>query len=198
MQVEEGNPLTEVQKQNIRSGFTDDLALIVLSRNKQHQAKLNSCQAPLDLANDSFNLKEYIDGNFPGAPIVVDLWNTWCGPCKNAINLCENIIYEYKNSGIVFLYVSDESSPMQTWKNEAAEIGQNQVRISREDMNKLLTENDLVGFPSYLFFDADHNIVSSFASFPGERTYRQLLTRLCGYINILIMLEVECLLLCLV
>lgn len=87
-------------------------------------------------------------------------------------------LYEYKNSGIVFLYVSDESSPMQTWKNEAAEIGQYQVRISREDMNKLLTENDLDGFPSYIFFDADHNIVSSFASFPGERTYRQLLTRL--------------------
>lgn len=178
LQVEEGNPLTEVQKQNIRSGFTDDLALIVLDLNQKQQAKLNSGQAPLDLVNDSFNLKEYIDGNFPGAPVVVDLWNTWCRPCKNAINLCESIIYDFKNSGIVFLYVSDESSPMQTWKNEAAEIGQNQVRISREDINKLLTENDLVGFPSYIFFDADHNIVNRFSSFPGERTYRQFLTRL--------------------
>ena len=45
-------------------------------------------------------------------------------------------------------------------------------------MSKLLEQYGLFGFPSYMFFDSDHNLVKSYTSFPGIRIYRNELRKL--------------------
>ncbi|MCX4331397.1 MAG: hypothetical protein OSJ24_04265 [Muribaculaceae bacterium] len=45
-------------------------------------------------------------------------------------------------------------------------------------MSKLFEQYGLNGFPSYLFFDADHNVVKAYTSFPGIKIYRDELDRI--------------------
>lgn len=179
-QIEAGQQLSDIQISHINTDLQNDLGKLVLNRNDKganlEYAKTNL----LDLVNEPFNLKEFIDRNYPGKPVVIDLWNTWCNPCKSAIYQCEDIQYDYRNSNVSFVYISDESYPKGKWEKDAHQIGFTQLRISRDAMNDLIEQYKFIGFPSYLFFDSEHNVSSSFTSFPGERIYRQCLDKIAN------------------
>ncbi len=128
-----------------------------------------------DLTGQQFELKECLDANYAGKPVVVDMWNTWCAPCLNAISQTEEIKHHLADTDLVFLYVSDESSKYNEWKKRAAKIGGEQVRINQDASNALLENFGLTGFPSYLFFDRDHRLVHAQTSFPGVSRYSELL-----------------------
>ena len=181
-QLEEEKPLTEVQVRNINEGFTDDIGKIVLSRNEALVARLNSKEKAMikNLANEeAFDLEKFIGDNYKGRPVVVDLWNTWCGPCLSAIAQSEEIKQKFSGKDLVFLYVADDSSPEDEWRPKAEEIGSRQVRISKEASNALLERYGLEGFPSYLFFDRNHRLVNARTSFPGPARFQELLTEIC-------------------
>ena len=91
-----------------------------------------------DLTGQQFELKECLDANYAGKPVVVDMWNTWCAPCLNAISQTEEIKHHLADTDLVFLYVSDESSKYNEWKKRAAKIGGEQVRINQDASNALL------------------------------------------------------------
>lgn len=181
-QLEEEKPLTNVQVRNINEGFTDDIGKIVLSRNEALVARLSAKEKAdiKDLASEeTFDLEKFIGDNFKGRPVVVDLWNTWCGPCLSAISQSEEIKQKFAGTDLVFLYVADESSPEEEWRPKAEEIGFRQVRISKEASNALLEHYGLEGFPSYLFFDRNHRLVNARTSFPGPARFQEMLTEIC-------------------
>ena len=178
-QIDDNTPLTDTQKENIEKGFTDDLGKIVLARNDRMLAMKNDDVSLRDLTRQKFTLKEYLDTNYAGKPVVVDMWNTWCAPCLNAISQTEEIKHNLADTDLVFLYVSDESSKYNEWKKRAAKIGGEQVRISQDTSTALLENFGLTGFPSYLFFDRDHTLVHAQTSFPGVSRYSELLDEIC-------------------
>lgn len=177
-QIENRMALSDCQKENIAHGLPVDLGRIVLGQNAELAKMDNNTVLVQNYSDQPFDLKNYIDTEFPGAPVAVDFWNTWCGPCLNAINVIEDVRRDFKRSDIRFLYISDESSPEALWHRKTTEIGANHVRISRTEMSKLLEQYGLFGFPSYMFFDSDHNLVKSYTSFPGIRIYRNELRKL--------------------
>lgn len=179
-QIDQKKPLTPLQIKNINEGFTDDIGKIVLARNEALVARLEKKEkAELrNMTDEAFELKKFIDENYKGRPVVVDLWNTWCSPCMEAISQSEETKQEFAGSDLVFLYVADDSSPEDEWSRKAEEIGSKQVRVSTDTSAAILKSHNLEGFPSYLFFDRDHNLVHSRTAFPGPRGFRELLLEL--------------------
>lgn len=171
-QVEiEQTPLTETQIENITRGFNDDLGKIVLAKNDRVAALKAKVPTIQDLTGTSFDLKKYIDKTYPRQPVIVDTWNTWCAPCLDAIGITEIIRNDMPETDIVFLYVADESSDSQKWHDIASNINGDQVRISKEDSAALGEQFSLKGFPSYLIFDRNHNLIKTETGFPGEEVY---------------------------
>lgn len=174
MQLNDKNQLlSDRQVSNIRTRLNKNLGAIVLARNDILNKQLNKNSQILDLSNSSFSLNKFLDEHYSGLPVVVDLWNTWCDPCLKAHKETENIVSEYKD--IVFLYISDTSSSFEVWKNLASRIGGVQVRIDQGDMEALCQLYSLGGFPSYIIFNKEHDIIRSQTGYPGLGEYIKLL-----------------------
>ena len=168
-QIEEQNrPLSQQQIDNINAYYKDDLGKIILNRNQKIIDKLAATQAELiDLSEQpEFNLLDFMK-RFDGRPVVVDLWNTWCGPCINAMKEFEEKKQSYADSDVVFLYICNTSSPEQKWHSYAERESGVHVRLSDDASYALMSEYDFDAIPSYLFFDRKHNLVEKYTGFPG-------------------------------
>lgn len=170
MQLNDNNQfLSPQQIINIKTNLNKDLGEFVLERNALLHKQLNKKTEIFDLNSSCFLLKEFIDEHYPGYPIVVDLWNTWCGPCLKAHKETENIISETTDT--IFLYISDTSSTFEDWNNLARQIGGIQVRISQNNMEQLCHIYSLNGFPSYIIFNKKHDIIYKQTGYPGLSEY---------------------------
>ena len=162
-QIEINNiPLTETQIANISEGFTNDIGLIILNKNKE-LLKFASQSDLLDFSEDAFDLDSFMRTRFNGRPVVIDFWNTWCSPCIDAINTTMQLKEEYSPE-IAFLYISSTSSPEYSWRDLASKFGGTQIRVSEDDFYNMLSRFDLSALPSYVFFSKGHEMRYKFSA----------------------------------
>ncbi len=109
------------------------------------------------LSGEEFNLADY-----KGSVVVVDLWATWCPPCKKEIPHLIEINNEYKDKGVVMIGISMDDNAMSVVPKFAEKVGMNYVNFdgkSGDLEKKYLTP----GLPTKIFFDKD-----------GKEAYRQI------------------------
>ena len=114
-------------------------------------------QLPADLPGDK--VIETIAAAHKDKVVMVDLWNTWCSPCKAAIATNEPLKETlFNNPDIVFVYVADESSPMNLYVNMIPKIKGEHYRISAKQADAMRNQFDVDGIPYYILVDREGKI----------------------------------------
>lgn len=100
---------------------------------------------------------------YKGKIILIDVWGTWCVPCKMALKNSQEEFEALKDYDIQYLYFANKS-PEQSWKNVINEYnvtGDNVAHYNLPADQQSAVENFLKvhSFPSYRLIDADGNII---------------------------------------
>ena len=100
---------------------------------------------------------------YKGKFILVDIWGTWCSPCRMLLQHSQEEYERLKDFDIVYLYLADKSSD-KVWKKLIKEYqveGENVVHYNLPAQQQTAIETFLGvrGFPTYRLIDRDGTIL---------------------------------------
>ena len=100
---------------------------------------------------------------YKGKLILLDIWGTWCAPCKAALKNSQEEYEHLKDYDIVYLYLANRSDE-ESWKNVIKEYnvtGDNVVHYNLPTEQQAAIEHFLGvnSFPTYKLIDRNGNIL---------------------------------------
>lgn len=105
-----------------------------------------------------------------GKPVYIDVWATWCGPCKREIPHLKEVEEKY-GKDIHFVSVSiDREEDENTWKKmvEEKELGGIQLMAENDWKSEIATSYAIKGIPRFILVDKDGKIISADAARPSS------------------------------
>lgn len=139
---------------------------------KQAQAnnKLNNTVSP------SFDYVNYKGGktkleDFKGKYVYIDVWATWCGPCRAEIPFLKEIEKKYHDKNIVFTSISvDKSKDFEKWKTmvKEKELGGVQVFADNDWNSDFIKAFSINSIPRFILIDPSGKVVKADASRPSS------------------------------
>lgn len=112
--------------------------------------------------------------DFRGKLVYVDVWATWCGPCKYEIPYLDTLETDYHGKNIVFIsYSIDEDYA--AWTKFVPENKLQGVQIIGEKAweSDLCKKYKIMGVPTFMLFDTEGKIVSTKMTRPSDKKTRE-------------------------
>ncbi|MCH4551334.1 TlpA family protein disulfide reductase [Aestuariibaculum lutulentum] len=149
----------------------------------EKQMHTNKGQAGYEFTYNDVNGKPVSFSDFRGKFVYVDVWATWCGPCKGEIPHLKKLEHDYQGQDIVFLSVSvDKLKDQQKWKDfvKNEKLGGIQLMADNAFSSGIAKNYDITAIPRFLLFDKEGKIISTDALRPSNELLRNQFDALLG------------------
>lgn len=127
--------------------------------------------------SDSKNLTlDEIIKKYKGKTIYVDFWASWCYPCRDEMSKSKTLINEFKNKGVVFIYISIDSDKNE-WINASEEekiVERNNFLAINYPSSSFYKKFKLQTIPRYLIYSKG-KLVNENAPRPSSKKTKNLL-----------------------
>ncbi len=108
-----------------------------------------------------------------GKYVYIDVWATWCGPCKAEIPSLKRIEKKYHNKNISFVSISvDRKKDHDKWLKmvKDKDLKGFQLFADKDWNSNFVKEYLILGIPRFILIDPKGNIVNSNAPRPSDKT----------------------------
>lgn len=148
-------------------------------------------ELPPGTPSPTFENYENYDGSrtslkdLEGKYAYIDVWATWCGPCKAEIPALKQLEKDYhgKNIAFVSMSIDDDRSHKGSWELANAdwkemvadkELGGIQIFAPKGWKSEFITDYKINGIPRFILIDPSGNIVDASAPRPSDPSLRTM------------------------
>ncbi|MBD0836029.1 TlpA family protein disulfide reductase [Aestuariibaculum suncheonense] len=110
--------------------------------------------------------------DFKGKYVFIDVWATWCSPCKAEIPFLEALEKEYHGENIVFVSMSvDKQADKEKWRNMVKDKAMSGVQILAPNAtgSEFTRAYNINAIPRFILIDPQGNIVDFNAPRPSNK-----------------------------
>jgi thiol-disulfide isomerase/thioredoxin len=147
---------------------------------KLAKIKMNNTQsASFDYENHKGGQTKLED--FKGKYVYIDVWATWCGPCRAEIPSLKSIEEKYQGKNIEFVSISiDVANDHDKWKTFVTDknLGGVQLLADKDLNSDFIKSYAISGIPRFILIDPSGIIVNSDAARPSDLELQKVLDSL--------------------
>ena len=119
------------------------------------------------------NILQTILDNYKGKAVLIDLWETWCGPCRAGHKAMAPMKEQMKGQNVQFVYIASPSSPPTTWQRMITDIDGDHYYLTEEQNHYILQHFESSGIPTYAIYDTKGHQTYKSIGFPGNDVIRK-------------------------
>ncbi|PHR71024.1 MAG: thioredoxin [Lutibacter sp.] len=143
---------------------------------KNYQAKYNAAvKFAKGKPSPKFtNFENYKGGttsldDLKGKYVYIDVWATWCGPCKQQIPFLKKVEDEYHGKNIEFVSIStDRKNKYKAWKKMIVDRQMGGIQLYAGTDHSFSQEYQINSIPRFILVDPEGNIVDADAPRPSD------------------------------
>jgi thiol-disulfide isomerase/thioredoxin len=124
--------------------------------------------------NKPFSLEQY-----KGKLIAIDVWATWCGPCREESPKFEKIALKYKKEGIQFVALSTDRK-IEDWYMDAKLKSKSVLQVHIDNNEFFSTAYDVEFIPRFILIGKDGKLINAKMPRPGEKTFEDIIRKELG------------------
>ena len=165
---------TTLQKQEIDGALT---GLKQYYNQKLEANKMNNKPSALFDYENQKGGKTSLE-SLKGKYVYIDVWATWCGPCRGEIPFLQKVEEKYKGKNIEFVSISvDVEKDHDKWKKfvDEKQLGGTQLIADKDWKSDFITSYGINSIPRFILLDPNGVIVKGDADRPSNPKLQETL-----------------------
>ncbi len=170
--VSPGDEESEKIYQSIMAMSTDEELKEKLTKKHELIKNLIKGKPSPQFVYQDVNGKDISMSDLKGKNVYIDVWATWCGPCKAEIPYLKEMEKAHHGKNIEFVSISiDQQKDIEKWKKmvEDKELKGVQVISDKDWKSDFVQSYAIEGIPRFIMVNAEGNIVSADAPRPSAK-----------------------------
>lgn len=107
-----------------------------------------------------------------GHYVYIDIWATWCGPCKKEIPFLKELEKKYEGKNVEFVSISvDTKGAYDAWRKMVTDMELTGVQLFADDNfnSSFIKAYSINAIPRFILIDPNGNIVDANAARPSQK-----------------------------